>query len=261
MKFKLVLGLWCLLLLSGCTFESWVISNLDYLITSRISKALSLNNREEGQVKKEVRKILDENKGQVKQVHEKLVGLDVKKVNVANELEFFGDFYFKMAQSATPLFAKKIANFDPYEHKKFMGKLKKENEKIREGNKKIEAKDYLSRYEFFFGDLSKEQKKLVTESMPVLKKLSKAMLAMREKTQQKMIDIRSKLKGVDRFTALKELFDKSSDRRKLDTDRLQLAANIQKLVGTLTTEQVKVFNKRRMRVLGWLNRYFETTYQ
>lgn len=249
-----------LLFLTSCSFESIIISNLDFLITNRLSKVLSLNYHDKAQLRYEVRTLLDNNKEQFKEVKTKLESLDVTKANVVNEMKFFDGFYLKVAQTATPLLAKKIASFDQNQYQKFKKVQVEKNQEIQEKNETRSLKDYVKRYEYFFGDLIPEQKQLVSESIPLIKSISQSRLKMREETQKKMEEIHTRPVKKERYSALKKLLNKASDRSQLTSDRMALANKVQKFIKTLSPKQVKSFNERKAQFIRMLNRYFQTRY-
>lgn len=247
-------------LLVSCSFESLIISNLDFFLTNQIAKSLSINYYEKKTLNKEVQVLLNDNKAIATSLKNHLLKMDLKKVNVKQEMFFLGDVYFKIAKQINPIISKRIAGFEDSKYMSFIEVLKEENREIISKNKEKDIDYYAKKFEFFFGELNNDQKNMVSKIIPLFGKLQNQRLKDRIKVQNQMKEIRLLKSITERENALVSLFNKASDRTTLSDHLIELSNFLQNFLNFLTNEQVSYFKTKKNKYVEWTSKFIETNY-
>jgi isochorismate synthase EntC len=257
---KYTLIFFSLFIFTSCSFKSLIVSNFGTILTNRINKSLSLSHYDKQNLKKDITKFLETTKPQVTQMKKRLQQADFKGLNIETEFKFFGELYFEISKGISPILAHYIARFDKRKSEMFIERLNKENNKILSQIKERKDEDYIKRYEFIFGDLSKDQLSIVKSSISILKTLSHQRLDRRLKTQREFKILLSNGSIESKEKAVLDIFLKQSDRRILTKEQKQMSSKIQRIFDSLSEKQLKKLEERRSLIIEWIDSYIQTSY-
>lgn len=251
---KKALLLFTFLIISSCSFKSFVMPNLDYLIVSRIDKNLGLYGVQEDEVKNEVQGFLKENIDTVKTIRTDLLKLDPQNFDARGSYELLRTRYISLSEQVSAIMAKQIAKFDEKQIKQFYEINKEKNEELEERIKEIQAKELFGRYEFFLGTLNQKQIDLIKNNMNLFKALSRERLQNRLETQNKMQDIfrlkDPKQKEKEIYTVLV-----SATTKPITLERGKAIDLFGEIVSLMDADQNKYFQEKRREWVEWLDYY------
>lgn len=253
----LFFALFCL---SACSFKSLVAPNFDYLITRQMTKHMDLASKDRKEVRRATQKTLEKNKALGKEVKARLAALDIRKVDLEAELAYFNRVYFQVAQDVNVILAAQISQFNEQQARNFFENLEEENQEIEEKLMERDAESYLGRYEYFFGELSESQVKLIKKNLSDLKELAKIRVDNRRKVQAQLKEA-MKLEGArDREREIRKALNEVSDRRQPGKTTVRVTRSIQALLATLTEKQAGKFEYRKKDIIDWIDSYLESDY-
>lgn len=246
-----------LFLLSGCSFKSLVVPNLAYLIADRIDSNLHLYNDQEYQVRKDVQKILVDEKSRIKTIKSYLNQIDIKNIEEFKAYDFLVKNYYELALKVNPILARQFSSLDKKQILKFKKSLKKDNQKIEKRLKERKIQDISKRFSFFFGELTKDQKRFVENNMSIYKKLSQERMRKRKATQKSLSSVLELNSKREKERLINALFNENADRRTLTPLRRKSIVLFKEFVQTLTPTQVNYFKKKTLFFNEWIDEYLK----
>ncbi len=246
------------LLIYSCSFKSVIVPNLDYILADRIGDELDLYYSQEKQVKKEIKQLFISHKDKIKQLRLIVEKVSVEKTRLSEVYKSFEKVYIELGTPINKLLARYVVKLDRDQRKNFYENLRKKNEKIRERLKKNNPQRYFERFEFFFGDLNKDQKQILISNEASYKTLSKERLLKREKIQSNMKKVlRDKTKNNKlKIKEIEKLFNLSLH-FKMTEARKKTLSSIEKLLQSLTQKQKDHFRLKKDEILSWFDEFFE----
>lgn len=243
--------------LTGCSFKSIVIPNLGFLIADRIDSSLHLYNEQEYQVRDEIKKLLVKERGVVLRTKKYITQVDIKNIDVKKSYAFFASNYYTVAIKVNRILAKQFSTLDRNQVEKLKESMKEENEEIVERTKERRPKDFYKRYSYFFGDLTTQQKNLISKNMELFRELANKRLEERVLTQKALFSILSLKDPIDIEKRVTALFDKNADRSELTPSRLKSIEQFKEFVQSLTSDQEKYFKKKVAFFNEWMDAYLK----
>ena len=150
---------------------------------------MHLYNEQEYEVRKEIKTLLVEEKGRIKTIQTYLNEIDIKNINELKAYDFVINNYYEIAIRVNEIIAKQFSILDKKQIAKFKKSIKKENKKIELRNKERTPKNMFKRYSYFFGDLTDDQKKMVTDNMDLFLELSNERMKKRIGTQKSLLSV------------------------------------------------------------------------
>ena len=174
--------------LTGCGLRHVVIPNLDWLVTRELNKTMNHSGETKDQLRKDIAKLLEQTKPQAKRVHEQLKTLSLKNANVFAESEALSKEYDIFIVKFAPILAKYMAKMDAKQIEAFKEYNKEKNKGIMD-SLKTPGKKLIERYERFLGDLTEEQKKLLTWNLQPFVQITQQRLDRRLQYQKSIYKI------------------------------------------------------------------------
>ena len=246
--------------LFGCSFKWLVIPNLDYIITNRIEDSIPLTSSEKDSLSKDIKIVLNQIKPNIKKLKERLIKLDLTKINLKEEYESLGYIYYETALIITPILANYLLSLNGDKTFEFFKALDEKNKKLLKDHKSKQDKDYFERFEYFFGDLKEKQIIQIKKMIPHFKLHSYNRIQARLMIQKKLKGILSNTDQITRRKQLINLFNNHSDRRKTPPHIKNVINEMIPLLTSLDEKQTKEFNTRREQFISWLDKYLKTEY-
>lgn len=247
------------LLLGGCSFKGLVISNLDWYIVNRMDKQLHLYSKQEDELKREVQKYLKAQVGKVVEIGSHFKNLETANFQIKRENEFFRKSFGYFEKSFRPILIKMLISLDQTQRERF---IKSFEEKTKEYGKELserETKNYANRFKYFFGELSEEQKLVITKNLSELKSDSTEWLKQREvllADLKKVLLQKSEALSLER--ELDQIYERYFQRRYQSSKGKIMLKVIPAIMATLKPEQKARFIDLKKEVDEWVSIYSDT---
>ena len=242
------------LFLIGCGVKSVVFKNLPFLVANEMDKYLSLSWTEEFEVRDKVEALLVSEKEQIKTLGKPIKNLKVDLSNseevITQVLPVYKRFAGKIIDIAVPY----LTALDREEIEELKEIVADKNELIKNRSKKKRTKEITKRFEYFYGELNKDQFKFIDQRMGVFQTSNKNRLKRRLEYQKNIFQALES-KGKDREdkikTILKGNIEKISNINNFKSN-IELLKEFSK---TLTPEQIAFFEKRKNLFVEWIVAY------
>ena len=239
-----LISLSLLFFLSSCSFNSLLIRNLDYLIVEKVDDSLHLYGEQETQLKKEVHILLVSEKDRVKKLKSVINKDKITEISVSKLYKTLLSNYKEIAYEANKLIAKKISILDQSQFKKFLLSMKEKNEEIEAQIKKRDVKDFIERYEYFVGDLTKNQKLTVQKHIPLLKKFSLERITNRKDLTLKLTKMnQAQLSKASHH--IEKVLNDYVDKLIVSPERELFYSQLQNFLASLSIDQINTLEKKR----------------
>lgn len=178
MKFILIL-----LITTSCSFKSFIVSNIDYILTDKISDRFDLTSDQEDYLKKDIKKLLNEIKGPAKEIQTAISKIDFKN---SIKVEVFKNNYLIILNKFIPILSKYYLKLTEDQKSNLFKTEREKNKDLLDQLKKITPSSITDKAENFVGDINDKQKKLITEEITLMIDLSKRRLNRRLKIQKEL---------------------------------------------------------------------------
>jgi hypothetical protein len=261
MKLKIATTLLILIIFSSCSYKSVVLSNLEHFVTNRVNKELKLDISEKKVLKEDIITFLEGSKPHLLKISKRLEQFDLKKSNIKEDLQRINETYYSLALQFNPILAKRLARFDTIKSNKFINQLKDKNTALIEKLLNRYLEDYIDRYEYFFDDLTKEQEKLIENTLTIYKNLSKIRINNRVLVQKKLERIFQLEEINQREREILKILNLSADKRVMIKEQIYYTERLKKFINTLTAQQFSFFDKRIVEFNEWIKIFLETDYK
>lgn len=247
-----------LLLLSSCLLQRVLVSQLDTLIEFRMSNTLQLYVKQDRVMEKDVAEFLNAQRALAPQMEAILKSADINKPDdIPRFLEEVLTLYRAIESDFRKILVKHLLTLDKEQRKTFYGKLKEMNEESYEKLKKDRTEEYHDRMEFFIGDLTDSQEKLLKPHEAVFLDKDRQRLVRREGFQA---DIKTILES-NSPTREQELLERFlRQQRDSFSDVKHLEGFLKELLKSLTKEQKEHLQEKRQEFLEMIKQFAGTTY-
>ena len=248
-----------LLLLSSCLLQRVLIAQLDTLIEYRISSTLQLYVKQDRQLEKDVPAYLN-----AQRVIAPRLKVLVQSIRLDNPDESkrlmteILDIYRTLEEDFRKMLIKHMLSLDASQRKTFYLKLKEQNEELFEKLKKDRTEEYHDRIEFFIGDLTEAQQKMLRPHEQIFLDNDRQRLVRREGFQA---DLREILDGqaANKEQLLTERFLRQQ--RESFTNTKHLEGFLADLIKSLNKEQRELLAESRQEILQTIYQFSRTTYE
>ncbi|MCM2348393.1 MAG: hypothetical protein NDI69_00140 [Bacteriovoracaceae bacterium] len=246
-----------LLLGYGCAAKKLAINNADTLITYQITRHIPQDTAQKKELTQNVVSFLNESKPLAKDLLKVLKQIDLKDPkNIGTHYARLEKDYIKLATDFSSILAPALAGLGQDQQKDFFKQLKKENDKIKKGQKDRDER-IADRFKHFFGSLNHPQELLLKEYKSYFIERSELRLQRRVKLQQSFEEIYLEQALVKREKLFLAVFvDYQKDGPK-GNKNLEM---IQALIPTLSEEQHKFFNSKKDEIAELLQYFIERSY-
>lgn len=252
--FRLVL---LLLVLTGCSLKSLVIPNLAYIMTEGVDKKLDLYYSEEKIVQSDLEELLKSEVITVVDLKKNLSELTFENFNPELVARNFSKYYAYFAPKLNRILSKQMAKFTPERQGELLAIAIDDNKTIENRIKKKRTDEIVKRYEFIFGEMSKEQVKMIDKNMNLYQELNKKRLARRLAIQAELKIIFKEEKQELRQKRIESLFNSQIDIEKGLKDFSPVLKLVKNILSTLSKEQVKSFKSKQLLADDWLIAFIE----
>jgi hypothetical protein len=246
-----------LFLFTSCAFKSLILSNASYLAANRIGNKIDLSWNQEKKLKKEIDDFFTENISEVRKIKTFVDSMDIKKLEAIYLIDSLYPIYERLYLKFTPLISKHMSEYSQKQIKNLFVIAVDDNKTVENRTKKDKTSEYIKRFEFFFGQVSKQQELVFIENKSIFQQFNREKLARRiafQKNLQKAfleneVDQReASINKVFRGDLVKSKFKK---RYELMTP---LLLNLRK---SLSKKQKVHFIEKRLEISKWLNLFLE----
>lgn len=254
---KVLLLLMSILLGYGCAAKKLAINNADTLITYQITRHVPLETPQKKVLTEDVVSFLNGSKPLAKDLIKVLKQIDLKdpKKVVTHYARLEKD-YLKLATDFSAILAPALAGLDKEQQKDFFQQLKKENEKIKKGQKDRDER-ISDRFKHFFGSINPSQEVLLREYKSYFIERSELRLQRRIQLQKSFKEIYLQEEVVEREKLFLKAFVNYQKEGLKGNKNLEM---IQALIPTLSEEQHKFFNSKKEEVEELLQYFIERSY-
>ncbi len=255
---KKILILVSLTFLTACSFKGLIIGNLPYLVTARIDKKIFLNSDQESQLKKDLERYFKVNKEKIKKIESDLKSMKLE-TSASQNYEELRIHYIDLAGPFVVILSRYLARLD-FEQQTYMFKQAgKDNKKFSKRYAEKGQERVIDRFERFFGELTDDQKKLISEDKAFFETLHNLWIKRRVTLQGKLKVILSE-KTMPGLKAVKiqELF---MDYVLNSTDpsiRQKGFVLFDNIVKTSSNKQKEKFYEAINQLDDWLKVFYET---
>lgn len=243
--------------LTSCSFKSIIIPNLAFIIADRIDSSLHLYNEQEYQVRRDIEKLLTEEKDRIEAIQKYFNKIDIKNIDAKKGYSFFSKNYYELALKVNRILARQFSTLDNNQIAKFKESILEENEEIIERTKERGSKDYYKRYIYFFGELTKGQKSLIDKNLDNFKKLANKRMVRRKATQKNLLISLSLNNNQEKEKLIIALFNENADISTLTPERIKSINQFKDFVQSLTSKQETHFKKKLVFFNEWVNEYLK----
>ena len=262
MRWTLILSF---LILGGCSMASVAIKNLDWIISRQVKNQLDLYYNQEKKLDIDVTHFLKRQKVQVSPLSNLINELSTelknkKRIKLQDVEEFrlkMSGFYYKIADDFNAnILSKYLCEINAAQLAHFREENTKQNIELKEKISSGESTTF-KRIEFFTGDFTPKQQKMLTDILPSIKKLQKLRLKRRKELQIKLYQIIASTKE-DKQKTIQTLFynyvhkvDLKKDPKSLqqfEKDLQKVNLQIVTILNSLSSKQVKTLNEK----LKWM---------
>ena len=253
-KLRTYLTLFLFFTIAGCTFKSVAVNNLEQIVSFRLGGQLHLYFSQKTQLKDKLQTwiLAPEQKEKIQKVSLLMTNFDWQKSNLAEFYTTINQIYLSLAMSFNQILAESLSLLDEKQQKKFFVSMEKENQKIR---KDETVGDGIRRMlGFCFDEITIVQEELLSKTFDTESSPAKTRLQRRLSSQQALKEIyQLQLSPEQRVPLIKQALD---DSVKTPPDSAQIEKNLSffnELVQTLTPEQLKTFDTKRLEILETLD--------
>ncbi len=254
------LAFFLLLTLASCTFKSVAVNNLEQIVSFRLGGQLHLYFAQRSELKDKLQAwiLATEQKEKVLKLSVLMSEFDWKKSNLKETYLTINQVYLNVATSFNQILAESLGQLDEKQQQKFFASMEKENRKIKEDETPTDGIRRM--LVFCFGEITPAQEELLTKVFDSESSPSQTRLQRRLSSQQALREIYLLQESLEKRTSLmKSALDESVKR---PPDSAQIEKNLfffNELVQTLTPEQLKTFETKRLEILETLDLLLKRT--
>lgn len=248
---------------SSCVVEDYFISQLDYFITNRTNKRLGLNSFNKKQLRRDIQDFLKKHQKEIKGLRDTINQIDVNKVDVKEVFIQLNKNYYSMAIDYSEILSKYMLRMNEVQKRRFFESEDKKNKEILKQIENSETKKYHRPYEFLLGDLTKDQKSILSNMKPLFTEQAKLRWERRVKIQTKMKEIfawtdKEKMKQhlIQEFITYNEHHKDLSKNQ----GRLKILDKIQLISSSLSNDQKEHAKDKLMTLSRWLEKFSKAEY-
>lgn len=247
MKFILIL-----LITTSCSFKSFIVSNIDYIITDKISDRFDLTSDQEDYLKKDIKNLLNEIKRPAKEIQTAISKIDFKK---SIKVEVFKNNYLIILNKFIPILSKYYLKLTKKQKLNLFKTEREKNKDLLDQLKKITPSSITDKAENFLGDINDKQKKLITEEITLMIDLSKRRLNRRLKIQKEL----EKANTIEQIRKAFELYTFSiKNDIKLEN---KFMIFIKKIIKESDQDQKEVLRKKQSDIIQIIDYFLKTRYE
>lgn len=247
-----------LLLLSSCLLQKVLVAQLDTIIEYRLSSTLQLYVKQDRVLEQDVASFLNAQRALAPQLEQLLKSANVDRPNdIPQFLEAVLTVYRAIESDFRKVLVKHLLTLDKEQRKTFYAKLKEMNEESYEKLKKDRTEEYHDRMEFFIGELTKTQEKMLRPYEAVFLERDRQRLLRREGFQADM----KRILESESPTREQELLERFlRQQRESFSDVKHLEAFLKELLLSLTKEQREHLEEKRREFINMVKQFAGTTY-
>lgn len=248
-----------LLLLSSCLLQRVLIAKLDTIIEYRVSSLMQLYIAQDRVLEKDVAAYLNAQKAIAPRIIElvKSINLNLPDDGKRVVLELL-QLYRDLEVDFRRLLIKHMLTLDADQRKYFYAKMKEQIEETTERLQKDRTEDYHDRIEFFIGEITEDQQKMLRPHELIFLDRDRERLLRRQRFQN---DLRAILesKTADREALLTERFLRHQ--RESFSNNAHLEKFLADLVRSLNKDQREHLETKRKEILEMVAQFAQTTYE
>lgn len=249
----------CPLLLTSCLLQRVLVAKLDTIVEYRLSHTMQLYVAQDRILEKDIPAFLNAQHAMAPTMIALIKSIDTSKPEESTRIitELL-KIYRALDTDFRKVLVKHLLTLDASQRKTFFKNLKKENEETFDRLKENQTERYHERMEYFIGDLTKEQSKMLAPHEKIFLDRDRQRLIRREAFQAKIKEIMER-KDDNREKMLLESFlqYQVDSATKID----HLVPFLQDLTKSLTKEQKEHFEEKRTEILEMIVQFSKTTYE
>jgi hypothetical protein len=247
MKFILIL-----LITTSCSFKSFIVSNIDYIITDKISDRFDLTSDQEDYLKKDIKKLLNEIKVPAKEIQTAISKIEFKN---SIQTEVLKNNYLEIINKFIPILSKYYLKLTK-EQKTHLFKIEREkNKELLDQLGKITALSITDKTEDFIGDINEKQKRIITEEISLMIDLSKRRLDRRLKIQKEL----ERANTLEQINKAFELYT-FSIKNNIDLES-KFMIFINKMIKESNQDQKEVLKKKQRDIIQIIDYFLKIRYE
>lgn len=250
----LIKKLLILLVLSSCSFKSIVIPNATYFIADRIGSKYDFYYSQEKVFKNDLDKILKENANLFEELNIHLKTVEITNYNVSKNLPKYFKVYKPLTLEINKALSKPFSQFNKDQVNNIYKVFENDNETILNRSRKDKTDELKKRFEFFFGEISKEQIELIRTQIKVFQSINKKRLKNRLITQTAMKKVfDSKSPQEEKFKDFTNIFNQNLNQREPLKNMKKVSRFLDTFFKTLNQSQVSFFNSKKKIIIEWID--------
>ena len=226
-------------------------------MTEGVDKKLDLYYSEEKIVQSDLEELLKSEVTTVEDLKKNLSELTFENFDPELVARKFSKYYAYFAPKLNSILSKQMAKFTVERQVELLAIAIDDNKTIENRIKKKRTDEIVKRYEFIFGEMSKEQVKMIDRNMHLYQELNKKRLARRLAIQAELKVIFKEEKQELRQKRIESLFNSQIDIEKGLKDFSPVLKLVKSILPTLSKEQVKSFKSKQLIADDWLKAFIE----
>ncbi len=248
----------CLCFLQGCALQSYLASQVDFLLEMRLQSHLDLYYKQKKMLAQDIDLWLGKQKIYVPEARDLLVSIDpLKPQPIQSKIERFLTLYKRSAHEFNQLLCKYLSQLDSNQQQHFFGKQVDDNDELKKQIAKMNLEKLTERVEFFIGPIAEGQQSILKSFLPYWQKRS------RDRLERRLV-LQTELKRIlTQAEKNKEELLNLAFRKYVDSsfeDPSQLVSFLESLASTLTLEQTNHLLDRKTQALKLLNSFNQSTF-
>lgn len=237
-----------------------LVSKLDTIIEFRTSSTLQLYVKQDRVLEKDVADYLNAQRSLAPRALELIQSIDIEKPQDSSRvLTEVLAVYRTVDTDFRQVLVKHLLTLDKEQRKAFYEKLKEQNQELFEKLKKDRTDLYQERMQFFIGDLTEAQQKLLRPHEQVFLERDRQRLVKREAFQADIKMILEATKDPQRAEKLRARFLQHQQDTFSNTAHVE--AFLKDLLPSLNKEQKQHFQEKKLEVLEMVQQFAVTKYE
>jgi hypothetical protein len=231
---------------------------LDFFLERQINKHIPLTSRQQKELYQDVAVFLRDQQKLLPSLIPFVEELELTPHKLPQELKVLQEIYYQLASSISRIISKRLSELDKNQQKEFFSRLDKENNRLKKMNPETQLKRLVKLFQFMLGELSPEQKELLTQLNTSLAHQHQLRLQRRLTLQQELHHIYSSSSSSqnleERFNKAFEVYQKDSSQNTL------MPMVLESILGKVSNLQKKKFDERKKQVREFLDHFLKARF-
>ena len=178
MKFCLIF-----LITISCSFKSILVTNLDYILTSKISDNFDLEDGQEEILREDIKRFLGQNKPLANKIKINILAFSLENINA---LKLLRNDYIEITKKMTPLISKHYNLLTKNQKNSLLKRERVKNLEIIKKNKEMTPKSIGKKYSNILGYINEKQKLIIKKNFTMTVEMSAERVNRRINIQNKL---------------------------------------------------------------------------